>query len=951
MILRFVVALSLPVCFAQSSNQQRMLDAYHNLPLYFEANQGQSDAQVKFLSHSADSVLFLTTSEALLRLPGPTSTLLRMRVEGGNPEARVSGLEKLPGESNYFFGNDSKQWQTGVPHFARVSYERVYPGVDMVYYFGNQRQLEFDFVVAPGANPEIIHMSFEGARPSLDAQGDLLLEGPSTPIRLQKPLIYQDVNGDRKQVAGRFVLDSAQRISFAVGPYDKARSLVIDPVLSYSTYLAAQNATGAGIAVDAAGNAYVTGNTGGYAYLTVNPIQPDPEGTRGAFIAKLNPAGTALIYSTTLSGTKTNTFFTPNSRGIKVAADNAGNAYVVGLTDNTDFPTTPGAIQRSLSGGEDLFITKLNSTGSALLYSTYLGGSLDEALGFPSIAVDTSGNAYVTGGTDSRNFPVTGGVLQPRFGGGDGDAFVAKLNATGTTLLYSTYLGGSSSDFSNDIAVDTAGNAYVAGGTDSVNFPSTSGALQTAFKSGGRDGFVSKLNATGTALLYSTYLGGGGFDLAFGIAGDSGGNAYVTGVTSSTDFPTTALASQRTFGGGTQGFLSGDVFVSKVNPTGTSLIYSTYLGGNRDELALGIAVDASGAAYLTGQTNSANFPVTADAFQTGFGLRTRLYDGLGGLSSAAFLTKLNSTGTAVAYSTLFGGNNDDFASGIALGPSNTVYLTGGTGSFNFPRTLGVYEPDRGTDFHTAFVAKFDLSAGNSMSLATVVNAASYVPHPQGVVSPGQIAVLFGNGIGPSTLVGLRLNPAGLVDTSLAGVRVLFDGIPAPLLYASARQTSVVVPYALAGKIRTVVQVEYQGQRSNPLVLWVGTEQLGIFTTDSSGTGQAAVLNQDGIPNSASNRAEKGSIVVLFATGEGQTVPPGVDGKLALTPLPRPLGEISAVVDGLPAEVLYAGAAPGLVAGVLQVNVRIPASVRSGAAIPIFVIGQVTASEPVTIAIR
>jgi uncharacterized protein (TIGR03437 family) len=621
---------------------------------------------------------------------------------------------------------------------------------------------------------------------------------------------------------------------------------------------------------------------------------------------------------------------------------------VVGSTDTLDFPTTAGVVQPARAGGNDLFIAKLNPTGSALLYSTYLGGSLDDGpLGCPSIALDAAGNAYVTGGTNSTNFPITAGALQTAFRGGEGDAFVTKLNAAGTALVYSTYLGGGS----YAIAVDSAGNAYVAGGTDSVDFPKTSGALQAALAAAGNDAFVSKLNAAGTALMYSTYLGGGGFDLAYGIAVDSGGNAYVTGGTSSKNFPTTAQAFQKVYGGDSGGFLGGDVFVSKIGPAGTSLVYSTYLGGSRDEFAFGVAVDSSGNAYVAGGTDSINFPVTEDAFQAGLGLRS------GGLTgSAAFLTKLNSAGTALGYSTFFGGNSGDAAAGIALDASGNAYLTGGAQALNFPRTLGTYEPFDRTAFGTAFVAKFDLSANSSMSLSTVVNAASYVPGIQGVVSPGQIAVLFGNGIGPAALATLRLNSNGLVDTSLAGVRVLFDGIPAPIVYVSARQTAVVVPYAVADRPRTTVQVEYQGQKSNPLVLWVASALPGIFTIDASGRGQGAVLNQDLSVNSASNPADRGSVVVLFATGEGQTIPPGVDGKVTSDPLPKPLLAISAEIDNLPAEVLYAGGAPGLVAGVLQVNVRIPAGVSSGAAIPITIGGPVgpagvEKSERVTIAIR
>ncbi len=946
MILRLIVAISIPVCIAQSANRQRMLDAYQNLPLYFEANQGQCERQVKFLAHGNGPDLFLTSTEALLKLSGATPALVRMRVEGGDPTARVLGLDKLSGESNYFLGNDPGQWRTHVPHFARVRSEQVYPGIDLIYY-GKQRQIEFDFMVAPGADPQTIRLSFEGARPSLDAQGDLLLESSSTPVRLHKPVVYQEVKGGRKQIAGRFVVDPARRVSFEVARYDKSKALVIDPVLSYSTYLQATTAVGAGIAVDAAGNAYLTGNAGSN-FLTVNPIQPVPV---GAFVAKFNADASALIYSTFLGGSKTDTFFNPKNLGFRVAVDTGGNAYVVGTTDSIDFPTTPGVVQPARAGGADLFVAKLNPTGSALLYSTYLGGSLDDGSDGPSIALDSAGNAYVTGGTKSKNFPTTTGALQTALGGGDVDAFVTKLNAAGTALVYSTYLGGGSFDSGSAIAVDSASNAYVAGGTDSVNFPKTSGALQTAFAGGTTDAYVAKLNAARPAQFYSTYLGGSDLDLAYGIAVDSGGNAYVTGVTSSTNFPTTAQAFQKVYGGATQGFLIGDVFVSKISPTGTSLVYSTYLGGSRNEFAFGIAADSSGNAYVTGVTSSSNFPVSVDAFQSGLGLRSG-----GGTGSAAFLTKLNSTGTVLTYSTFFGGNNGDGAAGIALDPSGNAYLTGGAQSLNFPRTLGAYEPFDRTAFGTAFVAKFDLSTASSMSLGAVVNAASYVPGLEGVVSPGQIVVLFGNGIGPATLATLRLNSSGLVDTSLAGVRVLFDGTPAPLVYVSAKAVCAIVPYVLEDKLRTTVQVEYQGQKSNPLVLWVAPALPGIFTNDASGRGQGAILNSDYSVNSASNPADKGSVVVLFATGEGQTVPPGVDGKVTSDPLPRPVLRILAHIDNSPAEVLYAGGAPGLVAGVLQVNVRIPSGVRSGAAIPVTIGGREgpggpELSERVTIAIR
>src|SRR3989449_4869999 len=503
----------------------QVLESYGKLPLSFEANHGQTDRRVKFLSRGRGYSLFLTSNETVLSLSKPatptaqrrmdtvamrqegaenkaiTTTVLRMRLVDANPAADISGLEELPGKSNYFIGNDPKKWRTSVPNYARVKYRDIYPGVDLVYY-GNQREIEYDFLVAPGGDPKAIRLGMEGAKKAvIDAQGDLVLHTDDGDVRLQKPTVYQEVDGAKQAIAGHYVLRDERQAGFEIGSYDANKTLVIDPVLAYSTYLG-------GSTID---------------------------------------------------------------QGFGIAVDSAGNAYVAGDTISTNFPTTPGAFQTTFGGPfccmGDAFVTKLNALGSGLVYSTYLGGGgNDQGNG---IAVDSAGHAYVTGFTLSTNFPTTPGAFQTASGGGP-DAFVTKLNALGSGLVYSTYLGGSGDDEGNGIAVDSAGNAYVTGLTFSFpasnNFPTTPGAFQTTSFLGVP--FVTKLNPTGSALVYSTYLevfGGFFVDEGLGIAVDSVGNAYVTGETFTFNpFPTTPGAFQTTSGGGLQ-----DAFVTKLNPTGS----------------------------------------------------------------------------------------------------------------------------------------------------------------------------------------------------------------------------------------------------------------------------------------------------------------------------------------------------------------------------------------------
>jgi len=719
--------------------------SFAKLPLSFEANQGQTDARVQFLSRGPDYTLFLTCDEAVLELrksedrsqnpqarrskfeigrsklasasgiPAPpmqtlaplsrafeppsakpesrVSAVLRTRLLGSNPTARVTGLDELPGKSNYFIGNDPKKWRTNVPTYARVKYHGVYPGVDVIFY-GNQEQLEYDLVVAPGADPSVIALHVAaglprdasstdgGLKPPLRIapNGELVVRIDGGEVRMYRPLMYQESTGGRREISGSYILKGACDVAFKLGAYDHSRALVIDPVLAYSTYLGGSSVDyGYGIAVDTFGSAYVTGETSsGNFPTTAGAFQTTPAGTSNAFVAKLNPSGSALVYSTYLGGSD-------SDFGFGISVDSSGHAYVTGLTVSANFPTTAGAFQTSPSGELNAFITKLNPSGSALVYSTYLGGS---SVGYAyGIAVDSSGHAYVIGNTQSTNFPTTGGAFQTTLAG-DQNAFITELNTSGSAVVYSTYLGGSSFDQGYGIAVDSSGHAYVTGSTDSPNFPTSTGALQASL-AGYVNAFVTKLNPRGSALVYSTYLGGKLEDSGQDVAVDSAGHAYVTGTTDSSDFPTTAGAFQTSLAG------AENAFITELNPGGSALVYSTYLGGSSADYGYGIAVDTFGSAYVIGLASSANFPTTAGALQTSLTV-----------SEDPFVTKLNPDGTALLYSTYFGGSSgEDHGTGIALDSLGNAYMTGWTQSTNFPTTGGAFQTSLAGPQNT-FVAKF-----------------------------------------------------------------------------------------------------------------------------------------------------------------------------------------------------------------------------------------------------
>jgi len=654
----------------------RIVEAYDQRPLQFEAYQGQvtvrDNSDVRFLARGDGYSLYLTPTESLMvsRMSlGGKRSILRLKPLGSADNPRVIGEELLPGRVHYLIGNDRTKWRSNVPTYAKVRYSDLYPGIDLVYY-GNQGQIEYDFVVAPGADPKNIRLGIDAgamnvSRPQIADNGDLVVKAGAGEVRLWKPTIYQQINGIRHEVRGGYLLVVPEgselgeggkgtgkehfrhQLAFNIAEYDRTQPLVIDPVMAYSTYLGgSDHDEGHGIAVDEDGSAYVTGHTESVDFPTTSGTFPYG-GMEDVFVTKLDASG-SILYSTYLGGSD-------EDMGDGIAVDGAGVAYVTGHTVSADFPATSGALP--YGGLDDAFAVKLDA-GGGLLYATYLGGSMvDQA---HSIAVDGSGSAYVTGHTDSTNFPTTPGLFTD-VDGTRADAFITKLDANGA-LLYSTYLGGTGADGGHAIAVDGSGSAYLTGSTFAPdNFPTTPGAF-TGFDS--IDGFVTKLDASG-GIAYSTYLGGNARDEGHGIAVDAEGSAYVTGETFSPDFPITS-------GPPTVGRNEG-AFATKFDPSGT-LSYSIYLGGTDGDSGHAIAVDMEGSAYVTGMTDSMDFPTTLGAFPHG------------GVEDA-FMTKLDSVGT-ILYSTYLGGKFNDHGHGIAVHGENRVYVTGTTSSMDFPVTAG-----------------------------------------------------------------------------------------------------------------------------------------------------------------------------------------------------------------------------------------------------------------------
>ncbi|AXC13645.1 Cell surface protein [Acidisarcina polymorpha] len=775
---------------------------YGKLPLSFEANQGQTDAQVRFLSRGQGYSLFLTDKAAVLSLAKPSgkspetrsaeSAVVRMELAGAANGLRVDGAVPLPGKKNYFIGSDPAKWHTNVPTFSKVRYTGVYPGVDLLYY-GNQQQLEFDFVVAPNASAKPVKLHFDGAESlKLASNGDLKVSAGDGEIAFHQPVVYQKKDGQRQPVEGKFALLAGNTVGFELGSYDHSRELVIDPVLAYSTYIGGSEAYGTDgyaiskVAVDAAGNAYFSGETDTADFPVTSRALKANNLHYSAFVSKLNASGSALMYSTYVSGNAPNLF----------AVDNAGNVYLAGA----NIPVTPGAFQTTNSNYGKTSVAKLDSTGSTLVYSTYLGGSIaEQAYG---IAADSSGNAYIVGATQSNDFPVTPGAFQTTKTNPSGAStvFVTKLNANGSGLLYSTFLGGKYQSYGMSVFVDSSNHAYVGGLTYSPDFPITPNAYDPTYAPRVDEmAFAAKLNPSGSGLIYSTFFP------YVASALDQEGNIYALDLYSYGKDQVTKGAYLK----------SGSEWLGKLNASGTALVFGTFLVPENATYAFnGLAAGPQGDVFLAG-SGGPGFPITSDAYP--------FKSNPDGQTINAVLAKLNPTGSALTYATYLGGSgsvgsfqNDgtthptgDAASAVACDPLGNVYLAGVTSSVDFPVTDGAFQTvNKEGIYYPASEGKssYGTNKGYANSFVTkfVFNGATTT-----TVSSSDSSVKLGSSVTFSASV--RSQSGGTIPQG--HLEFLVDGIPAANVVLDGAGNADYTTSALSAGAH-VVNASYFGSKAS-----------------------------------------------------------------------------------------------------------------------------------------
>ncbi len=745
---------------------------YAKLPLSFEENRGQAEAPVKFLSRGIDYSIQLTPSQVVLQLqsgrPVPRLSTIGMRFQGANPSPAIGASERQSAVSSYFVGNDPAKWVAGAPNYGRVHYQGLYPGVDLAFY-GNHGRLEYDFVVAPGANPKAIRMQFDGVDNLRLDHGDLVLSTAAGEIRQLKPIVYQEAAGARQILEGRYVIQPHHRVTFEIARYDKRRTLIIDPTLTYGTYLgspgeevfslsgAASNATYPAVAADAQGNVYVTGYNGSTAAsFTGKPVTLLGNASGGGvdvFVVKMNPTGTALLYSVVFGGGLTDI-------GGGIAVDISGNAYITGYTNSVNFPVTAGAAQVTLNGGTNAFITKVNAAGTALVYSTFLGGSGN--FWGRAIAVDRSGNAYVTG-TAAYSVGIPFPLVSP-LSSAPSSGFLTEVNAAGTAFAYSTYLA---AGIGYGVAVDSSADAYVTGSSGTASAPSPA------------QGYVLKVNAGGTGIAYGPVLLGNSsaalLTAGFGIAVDEQNNAYVTGMTNDPSFPQiSGGAPQSTFGGGLT-----DAFAIKLDPAGT-LVYGTYIGGLGSsflpERGSGIGVDTLGNVYVSGTTQCIGFPSANPIAGARNGGPAVLMSGT-----------LNGTTSTWTPTTLAG--SFDQVTALAFDPSGNLYA--GASAFNAAGG-GIYKQTFGSGAWTPATSGITATTIDSIAVdpntPSIVYAAggghlyqttngggSWTLLSQGASSPAVIAVAKTS---PSSTVYLG-SSAGIMYSTNGGASWNLPSTPPP----------------------------------------------------------------------------------------------------------------------------------------------------------------------------
>jgi len=921
--------------------QTGALSAFGQLPLSFEAR-----GAAQFIARGDGYSVELKPDEAVLRLrranrgskiedrgsPASLSRLaqsslgnhlpsvLCMKLLNADPTPKAEALEPLPGKVNYFIGADPQAWRAGAPTYAKVRYQSVYPGIDLVYY-GNQRQIEYDFIVASGADPRVIGLSFQGAdRIEVDAQGDLILHTAGGELRQRKPTLYQEINGARREIAGGYLMIGESQVGFHLGDYDASRPLVIDPVMVYSTFFGSgggEDVPGT-VAVDAAGQVYLIGTTGAGDFPTASPAQGNLKGRADVFVSKLNAAGNALVYSTYLGGANEGQ---GSDIGFGIAIDSGGAAYVTGTTSSSDFPIV-AAFQSTRRGPADAFVTKLNPSG-VIVFSTYLGGSGAE-LGF-GIAVDSLNTPYIVGTTSSadlldgtRRFTDDGEILDmttsPDQGGlrGPSDAFVIKLAPTGSARVYGRYIGGGGPELGLAIAVDASGGAYVTGITSSNDFP-TVNPLQANYGGGETDGFVAKIAVNGGSLVYSTYLGGSQLEnhtflqqIPFpgaAIAVDTAGAAYVASTTTSSNFPTRNPA-RGSFGG------VADAYVAKINAAGNALVYSTFLGGSGEDIGFGLAVDGAGAAYLTGATSSTDFPV-----------ENPLQSSLKGRVDA-FVAKLNAAGNALTYSTYLGGGGEELASGVAVDAAGAAYAFGLTTSTDYPTSQPLQSSLRGQA--DTFIAKLRDEGGPTVGALASVSAASYLG-PQ--LASESIVAAFGGGLATRIEAAASLPlPTNLAGTTVTVRDSLGVERPAPLFIVTPGQINFQMPPGTPDGQTTITVTSGSGQVSRGAVQIVRTAA-GLFSADASGQGLAAAV----VLRVRANGEQVFEPVTRFDLGLNRFVAVPIDlgpqGDQVFLILfgtgIRFRMNAAASIGGTNGDVLYAG--PSGFVGLDQCNVNLPRS--------------------------
>ncbi len=634
-----------------------------NLPLTFEKNTGRYPKEVQFVARGGGGALFLTRREAVLSLrKGGKAAALRLKLQGSNPKAVASGLDKQPGVVSYFIGNDPKQWRANVPTYSRVKLAGVYPGIDLVYYgAGKSRTLEYDFVVRPGADASRIRMAVSGAKSLRTVGGRLVASTACGDVTLNRPYAYQTIDGKRTQVACSFTLER-DTVAFQVARYDMSRPLVVDPVVEYSTYVGgsdnesteAATSFSSGFGADASGAVYLAGTSASTDYpTTAGAYQEALNSNNDIVVSKVNSTGTALIYSTYIGSTEDDTL-------TAVAVDEAGSAYVAGKTAGA-YPTTEGSYCRDHQGTSsttDVLVTKLSADGASLVFSTMIGADANDEPA--AIRVGPDHRVAVGGVTDaptSGAYPVTSGAFKTTVGGGE-DGFVTVLNASGSALVFSTLFGGTGKDVVNGLAFAGDGGVVFAG-TTSSDVASTPGAFDTTYN-GGEDGFVAKLTATGDALAFFTYLGGSRLDQCAALALDSAGDIYLTGRTASAEFPKTDGAYLTPTG-------PGHAFVLKMTANGSAVVYSALIGSASFMAPTALAVDARNRVWFVGMVLGSGLPVTVDALQSACG---GSFDG--------FIARLSADGSALEYSSYLGGASTDVVGSIAADGADAYYLCGMT---------------------------------------------------------------------------------------------------------------------------------------------------------------------------------------------------------------------------------------------------------------------------------